>query len=194
MDILLALGCFALVFPAELPDKTFIAEVVMATRNRGFPVWAGGALALSLHAAIAVGAGRLIALLPAHTVDIVVAAALAGGAGWLLFVPERHEEERGETLAAERSWHHVAATAFGVVFLAEWGDPTQILMVDLEARYHQPLSVFVGSALALVAVAALAVTVGRNVIRYVPLVWVRRAAGLLLAGLAIASAVAAAGG
>lgn len=149
---------------------------------------------MSLHAAIAVGAGHLITLLPARTVDIVVAAALAGGAGWLLFVPERHEEERGEALAEKRSWHHVAAMAFGIVFLAEWGDPTQILMVDLEARYRQPLSVFVGSALALVTVTAIAVTAGRNVIRYIPLLWVRRVAGLLLAGLAVVSAVAAAGG
>ncbi len=101
------LATFALVIPAELPDKTFISCIVMASRHRPLPVWIGGAAALILQAAIAVVAGRLLVLLPQTAVHSVVAALFIGGAVWLIFVPERHEEERGEQLAEEEE----AATA-----------------------------------------------------------------------------------
>ncbi|MDA8292177.1 MAG: TMEM165/GDT1 family protein [Actinomycetota bacterium] len=88
----------------------------------------------------------------------------------------------------------MAATTFVVVALAELGDLTQVLIANLSARYRDPLSVFVGSAAALVAVSALGVAAGRTVVRVVPLSLVRRLSGLVLLGFGVASAVAAAGG
>ncbi len=69
-----------------------------------------------------------------------------------------------------------------------------MLIANLSARYRDPLSVFVGSAAALVAVSALGVAAGRTVVRVVPLSLVRRLSGLVLLGFGVASAVAAAGG
>ena len=79
----------------------------------------------------------------------------------------------------------VVATSFGVLFLAEWGDLSQLLTAGLAARYHDPLSVFVGSWLALVTVAGLAVILGRTLLRFVRLSTIRRVGAVvcLAAGL-----------
>jgi hypothetical protein len=63
-------------------------------------------------------------------------------------------------------------TAFLVIFIAEWGDLTQILTANLAAKYHSALSVGVGSTLALWAVATVAVASGPPVR---PRGWHRRA-------------------
>jgi putative Ca2+/H+ antiporter (TMEM165/GDT1 family) len=82
-----------------------------------------------------------------------------------------------------------ALTAFGVVFLGEWGDITQVTIANLAARYADPLSVGVGAVLALWTAAALALTVGRGLLRRLPTHLVRRLAGLILATLAVLSLV-----
>jgi len=70
------------------------------------------------------------------------------------------------------------ATTFGLVFLAELGDKTQLATLSLAASSRSRLAVFVGSAAALVLASALAVVVGDALARAVPPVWIRRAAGL----------------
>ena len=85
------------------------------------------------------------------------------------------------------TWLRAAATSFGVLFLAEWGDLSQLLTAGLAARYHDPVSVFVGSWLALVVVAGLAVVLGRTLMRFVRLSTIRRVGAVvcvLLAGVA----------
>jgi putative Ca2+/H+ antiporter (TMEM165/GDT1 family) len=69
------------------------------------------------------------------------------------------------------------ASTFAAVFLAEMGDKTQIATMSLSGASSSRLSVFAGSALALVATSAIAVLLGGVVSRYVPAVWVKRAAG-----------------
>ena len=41
MDLAVAATTFALIFPVELPDKTFVASLVLATRYRPLLVWVG---------------------------------------------------------------------------------------------------------------------------------------------------------
>jgi len=88
-----------------------------------------------------------------------------------------------------RSTSRVALGAFTVIVVAELGDITQILTANLVARYHSPLSVFAGSALALVIVMGVGVVGGRALLRVLPLATIRRAAGVVLAGFALYSAV-----
>jgi putative Ca2+/H+ antiporter (TMEM165/GDT1 family) len=83
--------------------------------------------------------------------------------------------------------------AFAVIFVAEWGDLTQVLTAGLAARTHAPLSVAVGALAALWAVAALAVVLGRMLVRVVSVTTVRRATGVVMLVLAAYSAWAAAG-
>ena len=185
------LGVFALIFVAELPDKTMIATLIMGSRYRPVLVWIGATAAFTIHAAIAVLAGRLLALLPHAWVEGVTALLFAGGAAYLLFVPEKEEEEEGaEEVEAAPAGLRPIATAFVVIFVGEFGDLTQILTANLAAKYHQPVSVFVGAVTALTAVAALGAFGGRALLRVLPLGVIRKAGGVLLAGFAVYSLVA----
>ena len=76
-------------------------------------------------------------------------------------------------------------TTFLAVFLAELGDKTQLATLSLSADTGRKLSVFIGSATALVATSALAVLVGDVVARYLPPKVIRLAAGLLFVALGL---------
>jgi Ca2+/H+ antiporter, TMEM165/GDT1 family len=116
----------------------------------------------------------------------VVAGLFAAGALYLLFGRESTAAKVGEEEASRiTNARHVALASFAVIVVAEVGDLTQILTANLAAHYHQPWSVFLGSALALVGVMGVGVLVGRSLLRVLPLTVIRRAAGALLAGLTI---------
>ena len=186
MQIGLILGVFALIFVAELPDKTMIATLIMGSRYRPVLVWIGASAAFAIHAGIAVLAGGLLALLPHRWVEAVTALLFAGGAAYLLLVPEEEEEQEGEEEVAEApAGLKPIATAFVVIFVGEFGDLTQILTANLAAKYHQPLSVFIGAVAALTAVAALGAFGGRALLRVLPLKVLRKGGGVLLAGFAV---------
>jgi putative Ca2+/H+ antiporter (TMEM165/GDT1 family) len=72
----------------------------------------------------------------------------------------------------------VLLTTFGVIFLAEMGDKTQLAAMTMAAQTKRPWTVFIGSALALTAVSAIGVVVGSVVGNYIPLIWVKRAAAV----------------
>jgi putative Ca2+/H+ antiporter (TMEM165/GDT1 family) len=75
-------------------------------------------------------------------------------------------------------------TAFVVIFLAEWGDLTQILTANLAAHYHSPFSVGLGALLALWAVAGLAVVGGQSLLRFINIKTVRLVTAVVLLALA----------
>jgi Ca2+/H+ antiporter, TMEM165/GDT1 family len=68
----------------------------------------------------------------------------------------------------------VFITTFGVVFLAEMGDKTQLAAMTMAAQSKKPLAVFIGAALALVCVSAIGVAVGGLLSSYLPIVWIKR--------------------
>jgi len=72
----------------------------------------------------------------------------------------------------------VFLTTFGVIFLAEMGDKTQLAAMTMAAQTKRPWAVFIAAALALTAVSAIGVVVGSVVGDYVPLIWVKRVAAL----------------
>lgn len=73
----------------------------------------------------------------------------------------------------------VMLTTFGVIFLAEMGDKTQLAAMTMAAQKKRPWEVFIAASLALTAVSAIGVVVGGLVSQYLPLEWVRRGAGAL---------------
>jgi Ca2+/H+ antiporter, TMEM165/GDT1 family len=191
VDLAVVLTTFVVIFPAELPDKSLFASLVLGTRFRPLPVFCGVAAAFAVHVVIAVAIGSvLFSLLPQRLVLFVVAALFAGGSAYLLLGRE-DDPETAEASRAVTSHNpvRVALASFGVVFLGEWGDITQITTANLTARYGDPLSVGVGALLALWSVAALALTVGRGLVQRVPARLVRRITGVLLAVLAVLSLV-----
>ena len=168
MTIAVAATTFGLVFPAELPDKTALASLMLGSRYRPIYVYAGVAVAFAIHVLLAIAAGSLLTLLPHRELSVIVAALF--GLGAVLLVRGRDEADIVAKAERETSptFLRVAATSFAVILVAEFGDLTQILIVNLAARYHEPFAVGSGALLALLAVAALAITGGRGLLRFVP--------------------------
>ena len=155
---------FGVIFLAELPDKTAVAALLLATRYRAAPVFLGAALALMVQSIVAVAAGGFLSLLPARPVHI--------GAGLLLVVSavvmwkrKSTETAEMENLPSEKgkpTFLRTLVSTFSLIFVAEWGDMTQLGTAALAARYRSPVTVFTAATLALWSVAALAVLVGNS--------------------------------
>jgi putative Ca2+/H+ antiporter (TMEM165/GDT1 family) len=178
VDPYIVLATIPVIFIGELPDKTMFASLVLATKGRPRQVWLGAGAAFAAHVAIAVTVGvALFALLPKRAVDAVVAAMFLFGAIYA-WRESRRGGEHADPKQASR--HGAILTAFAVIFLAEWGDLTQILTANLAAKYHAPLSVAVGSVLALWAVAALAVASGQSLLRLVNIAVIRKVTAAVL--------------
>ncbi len=170
---------FPIIFLGELPDKTMLASLVMATRGRPFAVWVGVAAAFLVHAAIAttIGVG-LFHLLSHRAVDGVVSALFIGGAVYAFL--EGTEDETKLIERESRTHRQVVTTAFFVIFVAEWGDLTQILTANLAAKYHSPLSVGLGAVGALWIVGGIAVVGGQGLLRVINVATIRKITGVVL--------------
>lgn len=188
MDWATFAGVFGIIFLVELPDKTVVATIVMAARGRPTVVLAAAGAALTLQMGIAAVAGGLVSDLPTTPKEVVIALTFLAGAAYLLFVPEKKERESGERRAAREtvtSAGRTALTAFTVVFVAEFGDLSQIQAANLVARTHRELLVFAASALSVVSVTALAAYAGQFLVRRVPLARIRTLGGLVFAAFGV---------
>ena len=199
MPYLAVIGtAFALTFLAELPDKSMFASLVLATRYQPAWVWTGAAAAFAVQMAIAVTAGQLLLTLLPHRLVLAVTAGpfLAGSAYlWAASLRTGHPDGADAARQGRRSpsFLRVAGMSFGVVFLAEWGDITQISTASLAARYD-PLLVFAGATLGLWAAAAVAVSIGAKSLNLVPMAWVRRITAAIMLALGAYTALAALAG
>jgi putative Ca2+/H+ antiporter (TMEM165/GDT1 family) len=194
LDIAVISTVFALIFVGELPDKTAVAGLVLGTRFPWRWVFAGVAAAFLSHVIIAVAAGSLLTLLPRRPVEVVVAALFLIGA--VLVWREGRGDGEQEQEAAEvadvpqaAGFWRVASLGYGVIFVAEWGDLTQILTANLAAKYQDPLSVGLGAVLGLWAVGLLAILGGTTLLRLLPLEWITRVAAAVMVALGVYSVV-----
>jgi Ca2+/H+ antiporter, TMEM165/GDT1 family len=190
MDPATVAAAFATVFLAELPDKTMFATIVLSARfHRPLAVWAGAASALTLQMVIAVAAGQLLRLLPDRPVRFAVAAMFAIGAVvlWRSQSTADGAADSAEAVAEDAtrlSFRRIAVTVFGIVFVAEWGDLTQLATASL-ATTRPPLSVLVGASLAMITVSAIGVVAGRALLRVLPERILQRAAAVVFAALSV---------
>jgi hypothetical protein len=126
VNLLVALTAFALIFPIELPDKTFIATIVLATRLPGRMVWLGVSTAFGVQCVVAVVAGRLIGYLPKTLVlSITGLAFLIGGLILLRGAKGEAKEEEFEEAEFESrvtkeakgtlTGYRAALVSFGIV-------------------------------------------------------------------------------
>lgn len=193
---LAAMGvAFLLILPAELPDKTFIATLVLASRYPRWAVWIGVVAAFAVQCTIAVVAGGLLALLPARVTMAITFALFAAGAVLMLVSglrarpteAEQEEaaevDERASHMKSTSTWR-VALLSFAILFTAEWGDLSQLLTAGMAAATGAPLSVFLGAWAALAVVAGVAVLLGGWLQSRVPLWRIRILSGVVLALLA----------
>lgn len=192
MDVAVALSALLLIAPVELPDKTFVATLVLSTRFRPLLVWLGVGAAFAVQSLIAVTAGGLLTLLPRTPVAVAAAVLFAVGAAVLFLgaanadAAEAEAEESFATSGREGATGlRVVGTSFAVLFLAEWGDLSQLLTAGLAARTGDPVSVFAGAWVALLLVSGLAAGLGRALLGRVRLAVVQRVGAAVCAALAV---------
>jgi Ca2+/H+ antiporter, TMEM165/GDT1 family len=177
-------GLMALVFGPivllELPDKTFVATLVLSTRYRPLAVWIGVGLAFGVQCIVAVTAGQAVSLLPEWVVHtITLAIFLLGAVVLIRSAPSAQaEEKKQETELSEQVEHgdgrgasmrRAAVASFLVIFAAEWGDLSQLFTASFVSRHGSPLSVFIGAWAALLLVSGLAAIAGRWLVQRMPL-------------------------
>jgi putative Ca2+/H+ antiporter (TMEM165/GDT1 family) len=171
MDLTALALTFGAIFVVELPDKTFLATLVLATKYRPILVWLGVGAAFAVQTTVAVLLGHAASFLPEEIVQSVALAMFLIGAVILIREGRSHQQASGEEFAEAAKdvtgWRAVLAS-FLVLFAAEWGDLSQLLTISLVARYEAPVSVF-GALAALLLVSGLAVIAGRTLLRFVAL-------------------------
>jgi putative Ca2+/H+ antiporter (TMEM165/GDT1 family) len=178
---------FGVIALAELPDKTMIATIVLATRYRRLAVWLGVGAALGIQTLVAVTAGGLLSLLPQRIVLTITAVLFSVGAVLMIWSGLRSrsaDRDQGPDTEATTSWWRMFAISFGVLFIAEWGDLSQLFSAGLAAQTGSPVSVFIGAWAALLVVSGIGVLLGTWVSSRISLWKVRIASGVVLALLA----------
>ena len=181
----LFVSIYLLIFVAELPDKTAFATLLLATKARPMPVFVGVALAFLVQTLVAVVAGSIIALFPPDWVH------LAAGLMFFVFAYQmwrsRFEAEEEVEPSVEghvnvKSLWTASWSAFVVIFIAEWGDLTQLATASLVAKYPtEKPTVFVAALLALWSVTAVAVMLGQNARKYINPVAIKKYGSFLFA-------------
>lgn len=172
---------FTLIGLAEIGDKSQIVCMALASRHRHWPVLLGAAAAFLLLNTLAVlfGAG-VAAWIPERIVAAVVALLFAAfGVQALLAKPDDASAELAETPGRS-----VVLTTFSLIFLAEFGDKTQIAVAGLASNLAL-LPVWAGASAALIAISALGVWIGRTLLQRIPLIWLHRVGGGIFLGFAL---------
>ncbi|HXE40405.1 MAG TPA: TMEM165/GDT1 family protein [Azonexus sp.] len=171
---------FFLIALAEFGDKSQLVCMTLAARHRGLPVVLGAVAAFAILNLLAVLFGAAVAAwLPEWVVTLAVAVLFAVfGIGAL-----RYQEEDDDDEVAEKPGHGIFATTFLLIFLAEFGDKTQIAVAGMGST-TDTAPVWLGATLALSCTSILGVLAGRKFLHKLPLVWIHRISGLFFLALA----------
>ncbi len=160
VDWTLFFSTFALIFLAELPDKTAVAILIMASQRHPLGVYVGVCLAYVVQNIVAVLFGSALSLLPPQIVH------MGSGALFLVFAVlmwiKREEKEKNAHLKAKADFFKTAWAAFLFIFIAEWGDLTQLATATLVAKTRHPLNIFISSTLALWVASGMFVLIGHH--------------------------------
>jgi len=161
---------FAVICLIELPDKTALATLLLATRHRPLPIFFGAAAAFIIQSVVAVAAGSLLSLLPREPIRIGAGILFLLLAAWIVRqnLKKSEVDEKAVVEREEQRHRRPFVTAFTIVFVGEWGDLSQLATAALQARYRDPVVVFTAATLALWLVAAMAVVLGNRLGAWIP--------------------------
>jgi len=168
MDLSIILSSFALLFLAEMGDKSQLLAMTLAHRYRLLPVIAGVLLAFLVLNLLAVLVGEALFHYVPQYVVLLVAGLLFLFFGWRSWLDANQDEQTDEEPTGGKG---AFLSSFALIFVAELGDKTQLAMVALVAGTGQIWSVFVGGTLALWSVSLIGIALGSTVLRRVPKAW-----------------------
>ena len=178
------MSAFSLVALAEIGDKSQLVCITLAARYPHWPVISGASLAFVVLNLLAVffGAG-VAAWLPENITALLVTLLFAGfGIHTLL----AHDEEATQQFP-ERTINSIFVATFLMIFLAEFGDKTQIAVAGLASNLGV-FSVWIGATLALILISVLGVWAGRTIMQRLPTAWLKRISGGLFIVFALVAA------
>jgi len=172
---------FLLVGLAEFGDKSQLVCMTLAARHRGLPVMVGAVAAFAILNLLAVLFGAAVAAwLPEWLVTLAVAVLFAVFGVSAL----RYQDEEDDENVEEAPGHGIVATTFLLIFLAEFGDKTQLAVAGLGST-GEPSAVWAGATAALAVTSALGVFAGRKLLNHLPLKWIHRISGVFFLLLAV---------
>lgn len=174
------LSTYALIFLAEIGDKSQLVCVLLASRHRGFPVFLGASAAFILLNILAVSVGAAVSLaIPEWVLAIAVVVLFA-----FFGVKALLETDNSDGPVEEMSGHGVFVIAFLMIFVAEFGDKTQLTIAALGAS-ADTVAVYIGATLALITTTLLGVLGGKWLTRRVTAVTLHRIGGVLFLAFAV---------
>lgn len=177
-------AAFALVFVAELGDKTQLLCLTLSRRYRPVQVWLAASAAFLLLNAIAVALGASLQhLIPRPLLAVVVALMFLFFA-WRSWRDAEEDADDAPLATARGAFFGI----FALIFVGELGDKTQLAVAGL-AVTQPPLPVWLGASVALSSSAALAAFVGARVLKNLAPRLVHRTAAVLFAAFAVAALV-----
>jgi len=150
---------FAVIFVAEMGDKSQLMALTFAARYKAVPVLIGITVATALVHAVSVLIGVVLgAAIPTRAITILAGLAFLGFAAWTLRGDELDDEEASKASRTNRS----AIVAVSVAFLlAELGDKTMLATITL-ASTEGWFGTWLGSTAGMVAADGLAIVVGKQ--------------------------------
>ncbi|MFC0864084.1 TMEM165/GDT1 family protein [Sphaerimonospora cavernae] len=168
----------AVIFVAELGDKSQLMALTFATRFKPLPVLAGITAATAAVHLASVALGQVVGgAMPTTAISIVGGIAFLGFAAWTLRGDELTEAESAKAARTTRNAFFAVAAAF---FLSELGDKTMLATITL-ATQHGWFGTWIGSTIGMVAADALAILVGRWLGSHLPEKWIRYGAAAAFA-------------
>jgi len=209
VDWSVVLATFGLIFVAELGDKTQLAVLTQTCKyRRPWAVFLGASLALMAVTALGAAGGQMLGRIISPTFLQGAAAVAFVAMGILIAREAAHttkskaaqdvacESPTGQDVKApagpmcSQDWKAFGAT-FGLLFVAEMGDKTQLAVLSLAGKCPSPWPVFIGGGLALTAVTAFGVAGGQGLSRLIPqrvLLWISAIAFVVM-GILIGSGI-----
>ncbi|MFX1351554.1 MAG: TMEM165/GDT1 family protein [Promethearchaeota archaeon] len=168
-------SAFILILVTELGDKTMLSTIVFSARyKRPYAVFAAVMLALLTVTLIGIGAGFLLTeIIPTYILVYISGSVFIIFGFYYLLTAKKEEEE--DSIKAAASF----VTIFWLVFIAEFGDKTQLAVISLTITLIAPIEIFVGAILGFLIVNGIAVVIGERVGQKLPLILIKRVAAIL---------------
>jgi putative Ca2+/H+ antiporter (TMEM165/GDT1 family) len=195
MDWSALFSTLGLVFVAELGDKTQLAVVTQTCKHRKpWAVFLGASTALIAVTAIGAIGGQILGqFIPERVLRTAAALAFVVMGGLIIREAVKAKEKALEDMCdyleemdctpiSAWDWKAFSST-FGLLFVAELGDKTQLVVLSLAGKRGDVWSVFIGGALALTLVTALGVAGGQGLCKLIPerlLLWISAIAFILM--------------
>jgi putative Ca2+/H+ antiporter (TMEM165/GDT1 family) len=173
MDLAPLISSFIIITITEFGDKTQLAAITLSTRYKPAHVFLSALLAASLVDGVSILIGTALAtFIPISLVS------LGSGIVFIIFgILTLRSRDKDEVDVKNQRLSFVAP--FSLITLMELGDKTQLSITALAAKYGSPTLIFLGVVLAYIILMGVAVALGSNLTKIIPIRYIRIGASIM---------------